>query len=401
MKKICVLAITVMLIYQLNAQRKNPFIINESNETYTTTLIAKWGNDTAAIETFTLVGNHLMGEALHLYPEPHKKIFRFWYNDDGSLKEYEFRFHHPDNPTLPLKSKTGFLPIMSKAATNDKVFNSRNVGFNGRESQYIHDIRRLDFVGGWIPILGQLEWLAQQHKKTGDRHDLVFINAWLGPYEMSVYQKSEGELIFDSGITKPISLFLDDEYHIDSIDALGTPWNYEVSRHEPTDLAQYYKQFANKKVIGDPSPHDQVTKEVAGVNMYFDYGRPSKRGRVIFGNVVPYGQVWRTGAGDVTTWSFDKDLIFDGQRIPKGKYNIYTVPEKTSWTLIFNIEDQAWGSAHRPAFDKYKVQMKRHPTDSLVEKFTVDFQEKQNGGVIKMSWEGTTASASFKVADQS
>ena len=80
---------------------------------------------------------------------------------------------------------------------------------------------------------------------------------------------------------------------------------------------------------------------VAKIDLF--YCQPSKRGREIFGKLVPYGQVWRTGANEPTTFETDKSLVMEGKKLLAGKYSLWTIPQKDSWTVIFNKEIPSWG----------------------------------------------------------
>lgn len=74
------------------------------------------------------------------------------------------------------------------------------------------------------------------------------------------------------------------------------------------------------------------------------YGQPSKKGRVIFGDLVPYGQVWRTGANEATEITFKKDVVFGGKEVKAGTYTLFTIPTQESWTVILNSELKQWGA---------------------------------------------------------
>ena len=80
---------------------------------------------------------------------------------------------------------------------------------------------------------------------------------------------------------------------------------------------------------------------VAKVNLF--YCQPSKKGREIFGGLIKYGEVWRTGANEPTTFETDKNLVIDGKKLPAGKYSLWTIPQSDNWTVIFNKEIPYWG----------------------------------------------------------
>lgn len=91
------------------------------------------------------------------------------------------------------------------------------------------------------------------------------------------------------------------------------------------------------------SPEVKQSYSVGTAKVDLFYCQPSKKGREIFGKLVPYGQVWRTGANEPTTFETDKNLMIEGKKLLAGKYSLWTIPQKDSWTVIFNKEIPSWG----------------------------------------------------------
>lgn len=92
------------------------------------------------------------------------------------------------------------------------------------------------------------------------------------------------------------------------------------------------------------SKNGRTTGTIAGVTVVVEYGRPSVAGRAIWGSLVPYGQVWRTGADEATTITFDKDVAIEGKPLAKGTYALFTIPTESTWTVIFNKTAKQWGA---------------------------------------------------------
>lgn len=91
------------------------------------------------------------------------------------------------------------------------------------------------------------------------------------------------------------------------------------------------------------SPEVNQTYSVGTAKVNLFYCEPSKKGREIFGGLIKYGEVWRTGANEPTTFETDKNLLIDGKKLPAGKYSLWTIPQSESWIVIFNKEIPAWG----------------------------------------------------------
>jgi len=141
------------------------------------------------------------------------------------------------------------------------------------------------------------------------------------------------------------------------------------------------------------SPPGQASLKFAdGHTVTIDYSRPSMRNRKIFGGLVPYDQVWRTGANAATSLKTDVDLTIGGTPVPAGSYTIYTLPGMSSWQLIISKQTGQWGTAYDPSQDLARVPMKVAQRSSGLETFTISFDKTgANAGVLKLEWENTIA----------
>ncbi len=137
------------------------------------------------------------------------------------------------------------------------------------------------------------------------------------------------------------------------------------------------------------SPEDTLVFEDGTLQLRVFYNRPFKKGRVVFGGLVPYGEVWRTGANEATTFETNQDLTIAGKKLRKGKYTLWTVPRTDSWTVIFNSEYGQWGigpdgKANRNAErDVLSVEVLALQSEREFEQFTISF-EKVGGDELEM-----------------
>jgi hypothetical protein len=107
------------------------------------------------------------------------------------------------------------------------------------------------------------------------------------------------------------------------------------------------------------SPKASLTQTVGVTDITINYNRPGVRGRQVWGSLVPYGQVWRTGANEATTIDFSDDVLINGQSLPKGTYSLHTIPGAEEWTVIFNKVADQWGSySYDEANDALRVRVK-------------------------------------------
>jgi Protein of unknown function (DUF2911) len=145
------------------------------------------------------------------------------------------------------------------------------------------------------------------------------------------------------------------------------------------------------------SPHETVELTLKGKKITVTYGRPSMKGRKIMGALVPYGQVWRTGADEATVLTTEADLTIGDLAVPKGRYSIFTLPTESGWKLIVNKVDKQWGAfKYDEKQDLGRVDMKVGKTSAPVEQFTITLSKAGDGGVMKLEWENTSASVEFK-----
>jgi len=143
-----------------------------------------------------------------------------------------------------------------------------------------------------------------------------------------------------------------------------------------------------------PSPPASAKCELAGgKSITVDYSSPRAKGRKIFGGIVPYGEVWRAGANEATTFVTTTDVMIGGQHVPAGSYTLFTVPAQDKWTLIVSKKTGEWGVPYPGAdSDLTRVDMKASATSSPVENFTIAFDKAAKGCTLRMEWENTRAS---------
>lgn len=150
--------------------------------------------------------------------------------------------------------------------------------------------------------------------------------------------------------------------------------------------------------VGTLTAKDRVSPHttVKGDHMSITYGQPSKKGREIFGALVPYGQVWRTGADEATEITFDKDGSFAGKMVKAGTYTLFTIPGKSNWTVILNSKTGQWGSFGYENVKENDVLKAEVPSTVSNGDATEQFTITINDHVVKLMWDKTTVSIPAK-----
>jgi len=143
-----------------------------------------------------------------------------------------------------------------------------------------------------------------------------------------------------------------------------------------------------------PSPPAQAQCKFSdGKTITVDYSSPRVKGRKIFGELVPYDEVWRTGANDATTFVTTANLTIGSVSVPAGNYTMFTVPNQDKWTLIINKQTGEWGIPYKYESDELgRTDMKVSKTPAPVENFTIAFDQMSSSCTLNLSWENTQAS---------
>ena len=144
-----------------------------------------------------------------------------------------------------------------------------------------------------------------------------------------------------------------------------------------------------------PSPPAKAEATIGDLTIEIDYSRPGVKGRTIWGMLVPYGKVWRTGANEATTFEVNQDVLIEGQPLPAGKYALFTIPGEKEWTVLFNKEADQWGAYNydesKNALDSVKVPAGK--ADAFTEQLTFDIEKTGPGaGTVHLQWENVRVS---------
>ncbi len=143
------------------------------------------------------------------------------------------------------------------------------------------------------------------------------------------------------------------------------------------------------------SPEETVSYVENGYDLSVTYSRPFKKEREIFGSLVPYGEVWRTGANEATVFTTGTDLVIAGQELPAGTYTLWTIPGPKKWEVFFNSGSYGWGvnldgKAQRdPGLDVVAVTVQKQRNFKVFEQFTISFQG--DPALLMMAWDYTRA----------
>ncbi len=161
--------------------------------------------------------------------------------------------------------------------------------------------------------------------------------------------------------------------------------NFRGIDRSPVDIAYYPDNFA----------HDREEGQEAIIRII--YGRPQKNDRQIFGGLVAYDKVWRTGANEATEIKLYQDVSFGGKKLAAGTYSLFTIPGKDEWTIIFNKDLDYWGAySYNEDQDALRVTAKTSKAEDTIEAFAIRLTEDgSKKGMLHMGWDDTVVSLPF------
>lgn len=361
-------------------------------QSYTASFVAKLGTDTVIVETYNMLPNHLYGKAFLRYPEDQVGIFDFHFYPDGSIKHYSMSLMRPDSSYVTSSGTQGVY------CENDTC--TWFASWPGQSTEYVNKraAKQMDFIGGWTPTLSLIEWNCMRLIRSGKQSlPLTMINDYIGTRHVAISKGTNDTMIFGGDFLEYTKIKVTPDGQITAYDGTGTPWNYIATKHAPIDVDATAKRMSKKPKIGIPSPEVKVDFLIANDTIRLSYGRPSKRGRKIFGGIVPFDSVWRTGAGDPTTLTLPYNIYFGKTLVPNGSYSMYTIPRTSGWTLIFNTDLKQWPTEPDRSKDFALIPLQVKKPAKQTEQFTITIEPSNEGGLLKFIWDETEAYASFRI----
>lgn len=167
-------------------------------------------------------------------------------------------------------------------------------------------------------------------------------------------------------------------------------------------ISMFFNRYATKA----HSPEDIVQYQEEALELEVFYNRPYKKEREIFGALVPYNEVWRTGANEATTFTTNQDLLVDGSFLPAGKYTLWTIPGEESWKVIFNSKMYPWGidqdkrPYREPEHDALVLEVPVTRLNEPLEQFTIYFDRANEFVFMNLAWDETVVTVPMKTTKE-
>jgi hypothetical protein len=248
---------------------------------------------------------------------------------------------------------------------------------------------------GTVPLLPYSHALTEQairqaRRSGGDSVAFAWLSLGSAEALPSFVVRRGGDSVDVDFFDGPLHTRTDKAGRLLGLDGRSTTQKMLVTRMKKVNVGACATAFAQAEQAGGPagplSPRDTVRAEVAGAHLLIDYGRPRQRGRAIWGEVVPWEQVWRTGANAATQLTIDADLTIGGALVPRGTYSLWSVPSPYGGVLILNRQTGQWGTDYDAAQDLVRVRLERQEQEPPVERFTIALEHGDGGGLLRLSW---------------
>jgi hypothetical protein len=374
-----------------------PAAAQASSEPDSAAFITRLGRDTLAVERWVRSRDRVTAEAAVRMPETTLRTYTLHFAPDGTLQRYEASvFEGADHRGAPARTE-----VVEAAGAGTWA---RTVMEEGAEQT-----EEVAAGPSLLPFIDLVFWpyeLASVHAagQTPMEQPLLMGNRVL-PF--TVEQTAPDSVTITHPYRGPSVAAVDDAGRIRSLDASATTRKVTVTRVPWVDVAQHARRWGAAdeagRGIGELSGRGTEEADVAAAHLTVDYGVPSKRGRDIFGNVVPWNTLWRTGANRATHFTTDRALVLGDPAtgtldVPAGTYTLFSILAPDGGQLIVNRQTNQNGMAYDAAQDLGRVALQRTQHDEPVEQFTIEVEPTAgDGGVLRLVWDRSAFSVPFTV----
>ena len=360
--------------------------------------VVRLGADTVAVERFTRTADRLEGDQASRAPTTTLRHYVATLGPDGAVTELVYDARRLNGSIPPTHATMRFGADTTTVA----------ISAGARDTTLRYAAR------GAVPYVGMssyalLEALFMRQLRpgaaAGDSTALTVVPLGAPQAVPATFRRVGSDSVtFAIYEPTPFRARVDASGRILGLSGLGTTEKFVVDRVADVDVqataAAWARRDSAGQALGVLSPLDSVKATVGAANLRVVYSRPAARGRTIMGGVVPYGQVWRTGANAATMFTTSRDLVIGGTAVPAGSYTLFTLPNADGTAqLIVNKQTGQWGTDYDQARDLVRVPVTVTKPAAPVERFTftVEPNAAGNGGTIRYAWGDTQFAVPFTV----
>jgi hypothetical protein len=358
-------------------------------------LIYTLGSDTAAIGNYSLTGNDFTLAIANLREAVLVTQMKGSFFPDGQLKTAEGSIYKPS-----VNRDSGLVYSFTLWCVGDTTYIQLRRNANSVVQKYPVKIMVANSLGGfalvYMPAL-LVNYALSGNKDSIASHHIVFNSA----RDFSIRKLGAKDFSAGSSVMGYFTLHLDGNGDLRTVDGIGSTWNVRGTVIAPVNMDSVIAAWVKNDRI---RPHaaivnklDSTEATIGGGGVKIRYSRPAVRGRQIFGEVVPYGRFWRTGADAATKLTTSQPLYFGGKELPPGQYSLWTLPAKDGWTLMINSQADIWGTEYHADKDVLRVPMTVGQLNDKVELLTIQVVPEDSAGRIEVSWDRVKAVVGFSL----
>ena len=352
------------------------------------------GNDTLAVEKFEKTDSSISAKVVLRSPRTTLKSYELSLAESGGIEEMTITDHDLENGfesegTLERSYLKSGDSLVVSILTNDGSYRTLKTKYEDGILPFI-DMVHWPFEIAFNNAMKSSADSIDQRLLTGSRAS-TFIVAKIESDSMTIRHPSRGVM----------GVQVDSYGNIVELDASQTTRKLTVNRTNDIEINSIAKRFAASDKKGNPfgSLSGAIEEEFTIGNAVFNvsYGSPQRRGRDLFGGIVPYGERWRTGANRATHFSTSSNLKIGDLEIPAGEYTLFTIPESDGGILIINKQTGQNGRTYDQERDLGRVPMSVSEKSGSTEGFTILVEGENGMGVLKLIWGNTTYSVDFEI----
>ncbi|MDA0684562.1 MAG: DUF2911 domain-containing protein [Bacteroidetes bacterium] len=356
--------------------------------------ISTLGSDTMAVEVYVRSGDVIEGTLVERSPQTRMTEYRVELNETGHFRSLSWSTMTPSTNPGGASPTAGSITIDGDSATV-----VREGGQNPGMSKVAAPGNVILSLGRTGASMFVFEQVATQ--RLGGADEILIMGTNGSAARANAVQTISTDSISMDYFGNQRVGWVDDQGQLIGISGALTTNKMNSKRVEPFLVGSIADRWAALDLagqgIGTPSPAATAVAQVDGANIEIQYSQPAKRGRDIWGGLVPNGTVWRTGANAATHLTTSQDLMFGEDTLPAGMYTLWSLWEDGAYSIILNEQTNQWGTAYDGSMDLFRVSATAVALSSVVERFTLSVEDTDSGGDLVLSWDMTQYRVPFTV----
>ncbi|HVX40074.1 MAG TPA: DUF2911 domain-containing protein [Gemmatimonadaceae bacterium] len=358
--------------------------------------IARLGVDTVSLERVTRTGNTITSDEVDRFPRVHRRHTEITLAPDGSIQHLVMDITTPSEPANERERH-----IVADVTADSVIMTKRDGASYKRWAFAPHGAPVVAHVPQMYSLYEIYFAAARHHLATATPGDTVPLRQFYIDREFdrfplghaTVHRLPDGKLeVWHDWLSGIGEATVDSAGRLRHYSGARSTYKVEVDRLAvPPEIARVAAAFASAEQksggVKQLSVRDTTRATIGAASFTVDYGRPLARGRELLGNVIPYGEVWRTGANAATQFTTSAPITLAGIRVPAGTYTLWTLPRADGTTLIVNKQTGQWGTSYDPSRDLGRAPLQSERVAAPIEEFTITIEPLDaRRGTLGIAW---------------